>query len=84
MVAMPISGIVMAVNSKYGLKWFGVLLVEGLDNLELRECFEEIHEVLGIIFALLILVHILGALKHKYINKDQTMSRMSICPKSKQ
>jgi cytochrome b561 len=84
MVAMPISGIVMAVNSKYGLKWFGVLLVEGLDNLELRECFEEIHEVLGIIFALLILVHILGALKHKFINKDQTMSRMSICSKSKQ
>lgn len=81
MVAMPISGIVMAVNSKYGLKWFGLALVSGLDNLEIRECFEEVHEVLGIIFALLILVHILGALKHKFINKDETMNRMSICPK---
>jgi cytochrome b561 len=69
----------MAINSKYGIKWFGLRLVEGLDNLELRKCFEEIHEVLAVIFALMIIIHILGALKHRFINKDQTMSRMSLC-----
>jgi cytochrome b561 len=79
MVAMPLSGIIMAINSKYGIKWFGLRLVEGLDNLELRKCFEEIHEVLAVIFALMIIIHILGALKHRFINKDQTMSRMSLC-----
>ena len=32
MVALPISGIVMATYSKYGIKWFGVPFIKGLDN----------------------------------------------------
>lgn len=76
MVALPLSGIIMAVASKYGIKWFGLEFIAGLDNKPLREAFKEVHEIVGIIILLVIILHIVGALKHKFIDKDKTMSRM--------
>ena len=71
----------MAMNSKfeYGVKWFGISLMNGLDNKGIRESFVEVHEVVGIIMLVVIGVHVLGALKHKFIDKDGTMKRMSLC-----
>ena len=76
MVALPISGIIMATYSKYGIKWFGVPFIKGLDNNPMRELFEEVHEIIGLIILLVIIVHIIGALKHKFIDKDDTLKRM--------
>ena len=78
MVAMPLSGLIMAVSSKYGVKWFGVDFIGGLDNTPLREAFKEVHEIIGAIILLVLILHILGALKHKFIDKDTTMQRMSL------
>lgn len=77
MFALPISGVAMAISSKYGLKWFGTELVAGLDNVACRDFYKEAHEVLGVVLLVLIIVHILGALKHQFIVKDETMSRIS-------
>jgi cytochrome b561 len=79
MFALPISGVAMAISSKYGLKWFGTELVAGLDNAACRDFYKEAHEVLGVVLLVLIIVHILAALKHQFIVKDETMSRMSPC-----
>ena len=76
MVALPLSGIVMAVASKYGIKWFGLAFIGGLDNKPLREAFKEVHEIVGIVILAVVAVHILGALKHKFIDKDDTLKRM--------
>jgi cytochrome b561 len=76
MVAMPLSGIIMATYSKYGIKWFGADFIKGLDNTPMRELFKEVHEIVGIIILLIIIVHVLGALKHKLIDKDDTLKRM--------
>lgn len=78
MVAMPLSGLIMAVSSKYGVKWFGIDFIGGLDNTPLREAFKEVHEIIGAIILLVLILHILGALKHKFIDKDGTMERMSL------
>ena len=78
MVALPVSGIVMALSSKYGVKWFGMDFLPGLDNPGLRDAFKEVHEIIGAIILLVIIVHILGALKHKFIDKDTTMQRMTL------
>lgn len=78
MIALPVSGIIMATYSKYGIKWFGIPLIKGLDNTPMREVFEEIHEVIGLIVLLIVILHIAGALKHKFIDKDETMKRMSL------
>jgi len=77
MVAMPVSGLIMAMSGKYGVKWFGIDIIAGLDNSTLRDIFKEAHEIIGVIFLIAIILHILGALKHKWIDKDGTMKRMS-------
>lgn len=78
MVAMPLSGLIMAINSKYGVVWFGIDLISGLDNKDLRELFKEVHEIIALILVVVVILHIIGALKHKFIDKDDTMKRMSL------
>ncbi len=78
MVAMPLAGIAMALNSKYGINWFGIPLVAGLDNKDVRELFKEVHESLGAVLITLIVVHIAAAIKHKVIDKDDVMARISM------
>ena len=76
MIALPLSGVIMALNSKYGIKWFGVPFLSGVDNKPTREIWVEAHEIIGIIMLLMIAIHLLGALKHKFIDKDETLNRM--------
>ena len=78
MVLIPVAGIIMSLYSKYGLQWFGIKLLAGLDNKDLRETFAEIHELLGIAMLVVLAVHVLGAIKHRFIDEDETMSRMSL------
>jgi len=78
MVAMPVSGVIMATYSKYGLSFFGLPLIKGLDNKDMRELFVEVHEVIGVILITIIILHVVAALKHKFIDKDETMKRMSL------
>ena len=78
MVAIPLTGLIMAINSKYGLKWFGIDFIAGLDNKPVREVFVEAHEIIGIIFLVAVALHVVGALKHNFIDKDETMKRMSL------
>ncbi len=79
MLLVPVSGILMTLYSKYGLKWFCMDLFVGLDNPAMRDTFKEAHEVIGILMLIVIIVHVLGAIKHKLIDKDGTMDRMSLC-----
>lgn len=76
MFAIPVSGLIMATSSKYGVKWFGIPFIKGLDNKALRDIFKETHEIAGILLFLVLIIHTLGALKHKFIDKDSTLSRM--------
>lgn len=78
MVLIPVAGIIMSLYSKYGLQWFGIKLLEGLENKDLRETFAEVHELLGTAMLVVLAVHVLGALKHRLIDKDDTMKRMSL------
>lgn len=78
MVAMGLTGLLQALYSKYGVKWFGLDFLPGLDDKAIRGVFHEAHELIGIAFAALIVVHILAALKHRFIDKDETLSRMSL------
>jgi cytochrome b561 len=77
MVAIPATGLVMGIYSKFGVKWFGLDFLPGLDNKGIREVFEGIHENVGIILLVLVALHVVGALKHKIIDKDDTLKRMT-------
>ncbi|SDK49922.1 cytochrome b561 [Methylophilus rhizosphaerae] len=78
MVAMPLSGVLMTLYSKFGLKWFGLDVFGGLDNASLRDFFKESHELFANILLALFILHVVGALKHRFIDKDQTLSRMTL------
>ncbi len=78
MIAVPVTGIIMSSFTKFGAKWFGFVVVAGVDNHDMHELYEGIHENVGIILLVIIAVHVLGAIKHKFIDKDKTMQRMSL------
>ena len=76
MVILPVSGVIMATYSKYGIKWFGIDFIKGLDNNPMREIFKSVHEIIGLTMVAILLLHIAGALTHKFIDKDETLKRM--------
>jgi cytochrome b561 len=78
MFAIPVTGLIMTLYSKYGLKWFGMNVFSGLDNSAIRDVFEEAHEIVGVVLLAVLAVHVIGALKHKFIDKDETLKRMTL------
>ena len=76
MFLIPLSGMIMSIGSKYGIKWFGIKIISGIDNSRLREVFYEFHLIFGILFLSILFFHISGALKHAIIDKDGTLRRM--------
>ncbi len=76
MVVLPLTGVIMAVYSKYGIKWFGVPFIGGLDNNPMRLIFKQAHEIIGLVLLAIVVVHILGALKHQFVDKDKSLNRM--------
>lgn len=78
MLAVPLSGLLMAIFSKYGVLWFGIPFIGGLDKPDLREFFQESHEAIGFVLLSLIVLHVVAAIKHKVVDKDEVMQRMSL------
>jgi cytochrome b561 len=52
--------------------------IAGVDDKAVRDFWVEAHEIIGIILLVIVGLHILGALKHKFMDKDETLSRMSL------
>jgi cytochrome b561 len=74
---MPVSGIMMNVGGGRALVLFGTELITVADKVEwMGTIGGSLHDsAVGFIIAALAL-HILGALKHQFIDKDGTVSRM--------
>ncbi|MCB5190504.1 cytochrome b [Methylobacillus arboreus] len=77
MVLMPATGLLTTLYSKYGLHWFAVPVLPGLDEPGLRDFFVAAHEISAIVLTVLIGLHVAAALKHQFIDKDGIMKRMS-------
>lgn len=78
MAAVPLTGLIMVMYGKYGVKWFGLNFIAGTDNKPVRDFFEAAHESIGIVLLVAVAIHVAGALKHKLIDKDETSKRMSL------
>ena len=76
MFATPLAGIIMSISSKYGIKWFGIEIIGGIDNKPARELFLEFHKIFGLLILIILFFHVAGALKHSLIDKDGTLRRM--------
>ena len=77
LVLLPISGAITIFTSPVGkalLAWDASLLPKKFSGVVAHE----VHEVLVSVLILIVVVHILGAIKHQFILKDGLMSRMSL------
>lgn len=78
MFAIPISG--WAVSSAAGIPvvYFGLWELPQLmpKNLAWLDAMKEIHEALNQALLALVLLHVIAALKHHFIDRDRTLARM--------
>lgn len=79
MLAMPLTGWLMSSAKGFQTVWFGVLpLPDLLDkNPPLGKALAEVHETLGFIILAFVAVHVLAALKHHFIDRDDVLARMT-------
>ena len=86
-VLIPISGMVMSAMGGYGLHIFGVELLASNPspdnpykmiplNGPIAGFAHEAHSLLGKVIFVAVVLHIAGALKHHFIDKDFTLRRM--------
>ena len=79
MIVMPVSGITGSIFSKYPIMFFGSPLPRIADPNETIKSFtSDLHQYFAIAFTVLIVIHILAALKHLLIDCDGVFERMMI------
>lgn len=78
LVGMPLSGWLLSSAAGRTVSVFNMFKLPDLvgQNENLADIFGETHEILGWTLIGLIIVHVFGALKHRFIDKDKTLQRM--------
>jgi cytochrome b561 len=77
LVLLPVSGMMVVLGSDVGaaiMAGDAALLPAKFEGVEAHE----VHEVLVTVLIALVAVHVLGALKHQFVMKDNIMDRMSL------
>lgn len=77
-VLMPLSGWALSSAAGYPVSWFGLFELPMIVTKDesAKDFFGETHEILGVIIAVCVALHVAGALKHHVIDKDLTLKRM--------
>lgn len=80
LLAMPLTGWVMASAGKYPLTWFGLFDIPKFAVSRADPAYivsHEAHELLGWLFVALALVHVVAALHHHFVLRDGVLARMA-------
>lgn len=78
MIAVPATGYVISTSAGDGIAIFGWFEVPAVlpGSEALRDLAVELHYYLAYVTAVLVLLHIAAALKHHFIDRDDTLRRM--------
>jgi cytochrome b561 len=77
MFIMPVSGYIMSTAGGYGVKFFGISVPSLISkDLALSNFARLLHNYAGYIFATAIILHLLGTLKHYFIEKVNLLERL--------
>ena len=76
--AMPLSGWMMSSARNFPVSWFNLFQLPDLvrPSESLYEALHETHEILAMTLVLVTVLHVLGALKHHFILRDDVLRRM--------
>lgn len=84
MIALPISGYVMSMAGGHGISFYGFFDVINLlpENKGMAEIAHEIHEMAAEALYFLVPLHIVAAVFHHHVRKDDVLTKMlPTCPK---
>jgi len=76
---MPLSGWILSCASDHTPQWFGLITIPfpGITpNEQLAEWMDETHKILAWLLIGLLFLHVCGALKHHFLDKDYILRRM--------
>ncbi|OAB82279.1 cytochrome B [Wolbachia endosymbiont of Laodelphax striatellus] len=76
MVLIPLSGYVMSSASSKEIKYFFHIPLLINHNEDLASAANQLHSILAYFMVLFIILHIIGALKHTFIDKQNIFKRM--------
>lgn len=76
-VLMPLSGLIMALYSGFPTDVFGLFTIPAIDKVDsIAGLLRMAHKYIAYAFTLTLGLHIAAALKHHFVNKDRTLTRM--------
>jgi cytochrome b561 len=80
MMAIPVSGWLMSSAKGFTTVYFGIFPLPDLleKNKEIADLLESTHALLNYVLLAFVVLHIAGALKHQFIDKDNLINRMLI------
>lgn len=77
MIALPLTGYLGSSFNTYGTRFWGLALPQwGWDDPALRKLFFGTHQALAYAMIGLVSLHVLGALKHQFIDRDGLLATM--------
>lgn len=78
MIVIPLTGWLMSSAKGFQTVWFGVLPLPDLlaRNRELGDLLQQVHKLLNLLLMLTLAGHVLAALWHHLVLKDDTLRRM--------
>ena len=87
MIGLPLSGWALVSSApppyNFPIHWFGLFdwpylpVLSEIENKEsVSHAFGEVHEILANVTIFLLALHVGGALKHHFVNKDDVLARM--------
>lgn len=78
MLIMPLSGVTMSYAGGHDIPFFNLFTISGAAEKmpELGGFAHQVHEIAGNLMIALIVIHIIAALYHHFILKDETLIRM--------
>jgi len=76
--AVPLAGWAYSSAAGFPVVWFGVLPLPDLvaPNRELAEAIKPVHKILAYTMAAIVVVHVAGAFKHQFVDRDGLLRRM--------
>ena len=80
MIVLPLSGWIMSSAGKRPLEWFGFFDIPkfAVERGSMAASFShETHEILGILTAVLVVLHIGAALYHQFYRRDRVLDNMA-------